>query len=149
MFATRKVSHIFFRTAFHVSSSISILQRQEGNHKSMKIHIAIVSQVLLLVISRLGVMVTASPITCATIDGHSIRVGSYGNYMDEKVQGCPRGYRWESCCAVCGNNLQNDVKLDPGWYCEKNRFGIWLKGCRTANACPSDHRLDDEDVSSA
>ena len=116
----------------------------------MKIHIAIVSQVLLLIIAGLDAMVTASQITCGTINGRKIYVGDDGNGMDEKVQGCPWGYHWESCCAVCGNNLQNDGKLDPGWYCEKNlRNGIWLKGCRTANACPSDQRLDDEDVSSA
>ena len=118
----------------------------------MKIHVAIVSKVLLLVIAGLNTtpMVSASDITCGTIAGNRIHVGNDGNTMDEQVMGCPWGYHWESCCTVCGYNLQHDGKLGPGWYCEKNLAnGVWLKGCRHENACPSDLAMDVEEESSA
>jgi len=73
---------------------------------------------------------------CGALDGSLIYVNAaFNNGMDARVWGCPGD--WESCCAVCGSNMQEAGQLTAGWSCKKDFFstGIWLKGCSTTGTC--------------
>lgn len=76
--------------------------------------------------------------------GEGRSVGAVGDKMDAKVNGISED-QWIDGCIKCGQTLEQQGSLKPGWFCQIGRVlgvksGIWLK--RLADAAASQVEVD-------